>query len=326
LALLLAPLLLIGQVALATPSDLERAQLATQGLIEARNLGAVPQFSQLISEDQFEAAEALSKRYEQAFQKNVAYESPLVKMYGDLGAQDEHLLPHLNKWVETRPSYTSYSARGSYYAYKGFQIRGADFATRTPPEQMTRMHELHALGRQDLNLALTKNAAFVPTYMALLDIERASCNRKDVDALARKAVAAVPSTYYLRSAYMNALQPRRCGSLDEMGNYAKSQAQAADLNPRVWSLQGNVFADQGSQARHDRDYLKAIAYYTKALEYGGRLDFLDARASMYQSLRLYDQAQADLQQMINIDPGDASLRRRMTCLSVMMSGHMCFGS
>ena len=325
-ALLFAPLLLIGQGAIAAAPDPELARQATQALIEARSLGAVPQFRQLISEDKFEAANALSRQYEQAFLKNVAYESPLVKMYGDLGVQDESLLPHLNKWVETRPSYASYSARASYYVYKGFQIRGEDSARNTPPEQMRRMNELHALGRQDLKKALAENAKFVPTYMALLDIERASGNREDAAALTAQAVSAVPSTYYIRSAYLAALQPRWCGSHEEMADYANSQAYAAKLNPRVWSLQSNMFADKGSQARLDRDYVRGIEYYTKALEYGDRLEFLDARASMYQSRRQYDKALADLQRMMAIDSSDGSLRIRIVCVSAMSTGHVCFGN
>lgn len=325
LTLLLVPLLLIGRGALAEAPDPDMARKATQALIEARSLGAVPQFKQLISEDQFEAAEALSRQYEQAFLSNPAYESPLVKMYADLGREDEGLLPHLNKWVETRPSYVSYSARASFFVYKGYQIRGVKFSSETPPEQMRQMAQWHERARQDLKQALQADKPFVPMYMALLDVDRAVCNTDDERAMLARAVQALPSTYYIRSLHMFLLQPRWCGSHAEMADYANSQADAAKLNPRVWSLQSNVLADLGKIARLRGDRAKGIAYYTQALAYGDRLEFLDARASMYQSLGQYDLALADLQRMMAIDPSDASLRTRMACVNAQSSGHVCFG-
>ena len=78
-----------------------------------------------------------------------------------------------------------------------------------------------------------------------------------------------------------------------MQAYANSLDQAVRLNPRIWSLRAEVPAELGYSAWLSRDYPEAIKYYTEALRFGDRLEFLKNRGRIFMTTKQYAAARRD---------------------------------
>lgn len=276
--------------------DHEMAKRVTNSIKMMRSLDlpASKEITQLILQENFIEFENRSKKYETKFLQDPLYESPLSKLYEAIDDSNDQLLEKLDKWVDTRPSYISYGARGIYKTERGYYFRGDKYIHETPPENISKMIKIHEEAKNDLLIALDKNRKFAPAYAALIDIERASGNAESAEKILTTAVQEIPQTYYIRHAYLIVLKPRWGGSYAKMQAYADSLKKEALVNPRIWSLRAEASADRGFSAWHEKDYKSAIQYYTEALSYGDRMSFLENRGYIYMALKQYDLSLADL--------------------------------
>lgn len=307
IAVLLAGAPAFGQ----TVDDQEMARRASASLLAARNLD-VPRaqdITALILEERFEEFERRSNAYEEHFANDPVYESPLIKLYDALERSNSEVLGKLNKWVATRPSYLSYGARGVWRERRGYWLRGGEFVQHMPPESFASMTRAHDAARQDLLIAIEMNSKFAPAYNSLVRIERARGSRESAKAILAMAVREIPQTYYVRFEFLQSLSPRWGGSYQRMRVYTDDLGQKTKANPRIWSLKGEPFADRGEIAWNASDYESAIRYYTAALEYGDRLEFLKGRGYLYIKLRRYDLALADLLRYRAYDRNNAEVNQ-----------------
>ena len=268
----------------------------------------------MILQERFVEFEDLSRKYEAKFKTDPRYESPLVKLYQSLDVQESLLPEKLDKWVATRPSYISHGARGIHNRYRGFTARGEKLARETPQGHMARMRELHLQAIPDLLAALQENRRFAPAYIALIAIDRAAGDTVSAEKALNEAVRWMPETYYVRHAYLRALHPRWGGDYSMMQAYASSLEQAARLNPRVWSLQAEVPAELGYSAWVSRDYPEAIKYYTEALRFGDRLEFLKSRGQLFLTTKDYAAARRDFARYVGYSTTDTQVNRWLTAL------------
>lgn len=271
----------------------------------------------LIMQERFAEFEELSKAYEEKFKTDPKYESALVKLYGSMNVRSDWLLDKLDKWVATRPSYISYGARGLYRESRGFKERGTKFSKDTSDEQIARMREFHREAIPDLLAAIKENRRFAPAYVALIHISRAGGDTMSAERALNEAVRWIPESYYVRHAYMTALNPKWGGDYSMMQAYANSLDQAARLNPRIWSLRAEVPAQLGLSAWNSRDYPEAIKYYTEALRYGDRLEFLKNRGSIYLTLKQYAAARRDFARYLEYSRSDDDVNRWINALDAM---------
>jgi tetratricopeptide (TPR) repeat protein len=281
----------------------ERATIALKAAIKIKNPDT-NEITNLILREKFEEFEKLSRNYENKFVQEQLYESPLNKLYAALDCKNASLLAKLDKWVQTRPSYISYGARGVYKVNRGYEIRGCKYINETPPENIARMTQLHQEARSDLLFAIQQNGRLTPAYCALILIEKASGNTEGMKNILDTAVRSIPETYYVRYTYLSSLHPRWGGSYEQMQEYAGSLDNDALINPRLWSLKGEVPAERGFTAMLNKDYPQAIRYYTEALSYGGRMSFLKNRGYMYMEVKQYDPALKDFQRYRKYDQSD----------------------
>ncbi len=287
----------------------DMAKRASESLKAARGLG-VPksaEITQLILQERFEEFERRSKLFEEKFSGDPVYESPLIKLYDAIDRTNLSVLEKLDKWVRTRPNYISYGARGVYKEKRGYWLRGGEFVERTPPEALASMIRVHEEARRDLLTALDINNKFVPAYNSLIRIERARGSKKSAKAILAAAVREIPHTYYVRFEYLQALTPRWGGSYERMRIYTDDLDQKALTNPRIWSLKGEAFAERGGHAWNASDYANAARYYSEALAYGDRMEFLRDRGYVYITLGRYDLALADLSRYREYDPHNADV-------------------
>jgi tetratricopeptide (TPR) repeat protein len=275
----------------------------------------VQEITALILQERFEEFERRSKIYEAKFALDPAYESPLIKLYDALERGNNKVLEKLDKWVAARPSYISYGARGVWKERRGYWLRGGEFIERTAPESFASMRRVHEEARRDLSIALEMNRKFAPAYNSLIRIERAGGSRKSAKAILATAVREIPHTYYVRFEYLQALTPRWGGSYERMRIYTDDLDRKAVVNPRIWSLKGEAFADRGVKAWNASDYEAAARHYTMALSYGDRMEFLKDRGYVYIGLGQYELALADLVRYRQYDPDNVEVNRYISRLS-----------
>jgi tetratricopeptide (TPR) repeat protein len=294
----------------------EMAQRVSAELKAALSLYEMPwqEINALILQERFAEFEAISKQYEEKFKTDPKYESPLTKLYTSLNVENDLLLKKLDIWVAQRPSHMSHGARGIHKKYRGYRARGGEFAKDTPAAQFERMAKLHREAITDLLAAIKENSRFAPAYVALIDIVRGSGDSTSAERTLAEAVRWIPETYYVRHAYLRALHPRWGGDYSLMQAYTNSLDEAARLNPRIWSLKAEVPAELGYDAWLSRDYPQAIKYYTEALSFGDRLEFLNNRGRIFMSTKQYAAAKSDFTRYLEYSPSDAEVTRLLRSL------------
>jgi hypothetical protein len=196
---------------------------------------------------------------------------------------------------------------------RGFYARGSSYSSETAPQKMLRMQELHRQAIPDLLAAVKENGRFAPAYIALIDISRAVGDTRSAERVHMEAVRLIPQAYYVRHAFLAALNPRWGGDYALMQAYADSLDQAAALNPRIWSLKAEVSAEMGHRARAANDPAQAIRYFTEALRFGDRLEFLGNRGQAYMEVKDYGRARADFARYLeySTDPQVIKLMRSL---------------
>lgn len=291
----------------------DKANAAFERRAKERMLTAA-EIDALIHAERFEEFEAQARRYDTGWTRDLPLEINYVHLFGDINGDNASLQQKLDKWVEQRPSFISYGARGFYALNRGYALRGDKWVRDTPAPRMQAMRRYHEAAEQDLREAVRMNPRFTPGYQGLISRAMASGGRGEIRSLLEEAVAASPSTYYVRVAYMQSLGPKWGGSFKKMQTYADSIDAAAKLNPLVWTLKGDPAAQRGEQAWRDEDWGQAYAWYSQALQYGNRQVFLTGRANAARGLQRYDEAYADFEkcrQLAPIDTGCAENAARM---------------
>lgn len=282
------------------------AQRASSALKAALSLELRPpeEIRALILQEKFAEFEALSKQYEDKFRAQPKYESALTKLYGALNSTDPSLAAKLDAWVAKRPSYISHGARGIYKMERGYAARGTASLRETPASNIARMEQLHFEAIPDLLAAVKENSRFAPAYVALIAVSRGAGNAVIAEKAHAEGVQWVPASYYIRHAYIVGLQPRWGGDYSLMQSYADGLEGAARLNPRVWSLKGEIAAQLGHSAWLSHDYPEAIKHYTEALRFGDRLAFLKSRGRIFMNMKEYVAAKKDFNRYLAYSPSD----------------------
>ncbi|MGH8004588.1 MAG: hypothetical protein ACRECJ_07690, partial [Limisphaerales bacterium] len=115
--------------------------------------------------------------------------------------------------------------------------------------------------------------------------------------------------------YLRSLQPRWGGFFEFMQEYVDGLDKAAQKNPRIWSLKGEVAAERGKTSWQDNDYNSAIQYYTEALSYGDRKNFLKYRGRLYMLVGQDALALEDFMKFGKYDDSDRGVNAYITSLT-----------
>ncbi|NTW59495.1 MAG: SUMF1/EgtB/PvdO family nonheme iron enzyme, partial [Nitrospirae bacterium] len=260
----------------------------------------------LLHQGDFPALEKIYEKILQQYKLDVQYELYFIRAYDLLRLGVSVTSEDLDLWVSKTGSYIAYTARGVYKAVLGFNARGTKYISETPARDLERMQRFHEEAAKDLQIAITKNPFVMPAYDALEKMARASDMPFTSKQILQKAEAIDNRIFYIRFQYMRSLQPRWGGSHQQMKDYAKSVVKYADLNPRIWSLQGDVYADIADGYFRDDNYEAAVESYTAALMFGDRTDWLRARAACYYRLGQQEPSHADLRRVLYYEPSSQS--------------------
>ncbi len=214
----------------------------------------------------------------------------------------------LDLWVAQTQSYMAYAARGAYKTTAGYWKRGGKNINETPQDKIDKMQRLHEEAAIDLEVAISKNPEFMPAYEELIKIARASTMTFTARQILERAESHDNRTFSVRYEYMMSLLPKWGGTYEEMSKYAQQAIKYVNLNPLLWTLQGEVSADVADDLWREGNYQSAVESYTAALKFGDRTRWLKQRATCYSKLGQMDLASADANKVLYYSPNDMIAR------------------
>jgi tetratricopeptide (TPR) repeat protein len=258
----------------------------------------------LLEDQNFTALDKLYRENLKLYKNDVSYESLVQKSFDLLKSENGFFLQKLDAWVSQAGSALAYAARGIFKAQEGFRVRGTKFVNEIPSQDIEEMHRWHIEAASDLQQALHLDSSLMPAYGWLIQIAKASSMPFSADEVFSKALTKDDRTYYVRSQYMSSLTPRWGGSYSAMAALIEEAAPKSDVNPRLWTLAGEIAADQGDNYWFQKDYPSAAKKYSQALDYGDRIAWLRHRAGCYYNMGFFDRAIEDWSRVLTYSPGD----------------------
>jgi tetratricopeptide (TPR) repeat protein len=238
------------------------------------------------------------------FQSDVNYESVLQKAFRNMSHKNSYRRSELDRWVDETDSPLAYAIRGVYLTQLGFDLRGGRYISETSREQLQSMYDAHIQAAADLLTALNKRPDYLPAYYFLIQIAKATPVSYTAQQILHMALQQDNRTYYVRYSYIRTLLPRWGGSYLEMENFAREAAKYTDINPRIWTLQGEVAADIAFLQAINGNYQAAVDLYTEALGYGDRVGWLTERGRCHSELGHMGEASDDFVQALHYSPND----------------------
>jgi tetratricopeptide (TPR) repeat protein len=257
----------------------------------------------LLEKREFRALDKLLTVVQENSEKDIARETEVQLAFNAFAVSKPEFEPLLAEWVTQFPkSNSAWLARAKYFENLGWDRRGSKWAKDTTDDQIKGMNSAFADAVRSTTTALSLRPATVECYAVLINIAMTRGEAERELALTRDALKAVPESFRVRRAHMQALLPRWGGSYEEMQKFTHESQAYASKNPKLRWLRGMVAWDQGNVAVRDKNYELAIRRFTEALEAGEYNQFYTDRADAYNRMKQYDRALADANQALQLYP------------------------
>lgn len=237
------------------------------------------------------------------------------------GAAGTSLGTALDGWVRAKPqSALAYAARGLNSYEKAWDARGSASAVDTGSAKWAAMYAMFDTAQRDLDRAHELNPKVMRVYATRLGMAMAEGGTKygTVEQHYTDGLGVNPHSFDLRYRYVLAMRPRWGGTYGQMSAAARAGQQYVSQNPRLETLYGVVLDDLASLSTDQPQ--EQITLMTQALAYGELPDFYYRRAMAYERLGQWDEAGADWQRVVDLDPL-AAHSRRMVAVHHARAGH-----
>ncbi|MEW6412737.1 MAG: hypothetical protein AB1483_09730 [Candidatus Zixiibacteriota bacterium] len=245
----------------------------------------------------------------QSYQENPQREAHLRGAYDLFCPAAGFDIELLNRWVDSTDSYAAYAARGTFLAQLAGSARGHQYIQYTAKENLETMADLAAEAGKDLLVAVEKKTSLVSAYAWLVILAKMTPMPYTAREMLDRALEQDKKTFYVRLQYMNSLLPRWGGSYEAMASFAMESIEYAELNPRLWILQGEIFADLAGYEWEDGNYNRSAEFYTMAMEFGETVRWLSYRAGCYVKLNRLKEALSDFERVLYYEPGNKKAQK-----------------
>lgn len=267
---------------------------------------------QTLKDGKFEVLESRISAYQKVCEAepNKEKEDLVVFTLSAFGNSDPALEPKLNQWVEQMPrSYAARLARGHYYQHLGWLSRGANYASQTAREQISRMLDYFDKAVLDFREALSLNPKLAVAYASLIGIATAYGDRASIDEMVKKALNVDPYSFEVRENYLFSLQPKWGGSTDQMKKFLNGMQHYIPKNPGLAALRGYVDYTEADILELSGKGRQAVEFYDRAVQAGEHWMFVYERGENYYALGHDNRALADFNRALELRPQVSTILR-----------------
>jgi len=257
----------------------------------------------------FEELNARIDDYQTRLEQGPEHEDPLLRAFATFALPDPDLLPAFDHWAEATPDhYAPYQARAEHAMAMAAFSRGTAYASETSQEQFDGMHHYLRRCEDDLAAALQRNPRLLPAYLCSIRLHNLEGNDAQEDEAFTTARVYYPASFALYNRMLAARLPRWGGSYCQMDKLSREASDQGEVNPKLATLFGVIYADRAWYARRDKNYQEALDIYSEGLTYGESAYLYRERAKTYMYMQDYVNAGADIERSLELDP--TSLRTR----------------
>jgi tetratricopeptide (TPR) repeat protein len=181
---------------------------------------------------------------------------------------------------------------------------GQKSRTRPAERSSRRWTRFFARASTDFYFGMRLDPRSIVPYHGLMNIAMNEPDHAMGRLLLDRGLKLQPYSFILRVAYMWSLLPRWGGSYAAMEEFAKESAPYAAKNQRIKALAGYEDWDRGRVLEEKKDYARAEAAFTRALEVGDASQFRFDRGDLYWRRDKYREALEDLNSALLKRPQD----------------------
>jgi hypothetical protein len=163
-------------------------------------------------------------------------------------------------WLAQRPQ-SAYAqlARATFYRDQAWHVRGGNYSSQTPRENLRRMSEFADESVPLYAEAIRLNPRLMPAYDGLLEVAMLDSRADDERRAIAGAQAIDPSCVTMARKRMRAISPRWGGSYEEMLAYANELGAYVGRRPQLANFIAAPFADRGDRLVDADQYTRETA-------------------------------------------------------------------
>ncbi len=172
-----------------------------------------------------------------------------------------------DEWVTATGSGTAYLVRGEFHLERAWLARGSAYAYQTHPDAFTRMNQLLAMAREDLQMAQEKlglRCDWCAARLIAVDILSGQRSRA-VGALDVK-LRQLSGGIMTPQSYLHYLQPKWGGSWQEMERFIDGFAKDFPANPVIKTLQSDYVYAKAVALHQAQRHQEAYGQYELAAQ------------------------------------------------------------
>ena len=256
----------------------------------------------LLKNGRYEQLDKMLDKLHKQYIADYTKEEENVRAYDCFSRSNPSFEAHLNKWIAARRgSAYAYLARAKYFSDMGWDARGTNWASETKKAQFDRMENYFTKAVADIKHTISIDPNIIDAYTEMIKISKTMSSIDDKEYL-DKALLIDPYAFWPRWFHMFNLLPRWGGSLSEMSRYLEATRPYFGKNPKLRVLEGLVSIEFGDSALWNKDYEKALRYYTDALKYGEVNFYYKKRGSVLKELNRFEDAKKDFDRILSTNP------------------------
>lgn len=262
---------------------------------------------QFLKNDDFGKLENIFAKYQERYEKDVSNEEDVYNSFNVFENSDPELEQHLNKWVLAKPdSYFSHMALGVYHYNLGWLSRGYKFADNTTSKQFAKMEAYFRKAEDEFKETIKLNPKMSIAYGYLIGI--AGGNKVVSRQVLDEALSHNPLSKIVRLYYINFLEPKWGGSLQDIENYIAETKPFYSQNISLKDIEGRLPYAKGDGLfiSSGKDNVKlAISYFDDAVLKSSRDNaILFSRAEANRYIGAYQKALDDCNEILSRKPQD----------------------
>jgi len=223
----------------------------------------------LLREGRFAELDAYLEARQAGFERDPACEQDVFGPVFGFWDDEAWIGQATSRWVEASPdSFAAHMAHGLHWSNVGRHKRGASAAKHVTPERWAAMYGAYEVAVASFEHAIRLRPKCLVAWAQLIEIAKVGGRVGDHAAVFAHAVEAVPESFRVWAAEVDALQPRWGGSYLQMRWLAQQAQEYSGANPKMHWLLGYEAADRASVFALENDYERSVEMLEAAFRFG----------------------------------------------------------